>query len=343
MPRVHGGALAKVQQYSMPNLHSTLEKAKGKAPGSGPPKPGGPPLQGPPGSPGFSFSHSGPFSTMPHERPTGKMHTFWHSPKVPGSANLDEHGPMALSPLDMKLLIGPLSQRPADVLTQNGMVSDWQQGVLCGSNTPPPPVFMAQRELLRGKSNYIFTFCEREAFNTALHGALNRILRHLPLQPAVIDLVLIQAGARLRIATAHRLTQPVHMQRGVRQGSPQNPLLNALLLHSLLRSQGNCLRPQGEAERGRIQVYIDNLLVVADTLQDFVEAVELVPAYIGTMGIELNPCKFTIATTRGLPGLHPRLCRQLAMPPHWVLAVNSVPYLGLQLQLDGVLSVRQKH
>ena len=149
--------------------------------------------------------------------------------------------------------------------------------------------------------------------------------------------------ARLRIVTAHGLTQPVHMLRGVRQGSPESPLLYVLLLEPLLRAQKHRLRPPGEAERGLIQAYIDDLLVVAHTLQHFVEGVEAVATYLGMMGMELNPRKCTMATTEGVPGLQLRLCPHLENPWDWVPAADFVPYLGLQLQPDGDFSLQRRH
>ena len=135
--------------------------------------------------------------------------------------------------------------------------------------------------------------------------------------------------ASLCIVTAHRLTQPVHMLCGVQQGNPESPLLYALLLEPLLRAQGHRLRPPGGAEQGLIQAYIDDLLVVAHTLQHFVEGVETVAAYLGMMGMELKPRKCAMATTEGVPGLQLRLCPHLENPWHWVPAGDSVPYLGL--------------
>ena len=120
----------------------------------------------------------------------------------------------------------------------------------------------------------------------------------------------------LRIVTTHGLTQPVHMLRGVQQGNPESPLLYALLLEPLLRAQGHRLRPPGGAEQGLIQAYIDDLLVVARTLQHFVEGVEAVAAYLGMMGMELNPRKCAMATTEGVPGLQLRLCPHLENPGH---------------------------
>ena len=49
---------------------------------------------------------------------------IWLSPKVRGSARLDDYRPIALGQLDMKLLTGPLIQRITEVLTRQGVVSD---------------------------------------------------------------------------------------------------------------------------------------------------------------------------------------------------------------------------
>ena len=79
-----------------------------------------------------------------------------------------------------------------------------------------PPLFMAQQQLQQERPNYVFSFDARKAFDTALHGALHLVLRHLSVPPDVIDLLLfLHTVARLRIATAHGLAQPVHMLRGI--------------------------------------------------------------------------------------------------------------------------------
>ena len=215
----------------------------------------------------------------------------------------------------MKLLTGPLTQRITEVLTRHGVVSDWQQGALPGSSTGPP-LFMAQQQLQRGEPNYVSSFNVRKALDTSPHGALHLILRHLSVPPEVIDLLIfLHTCTRLRIVTAHGLTQPVHMLRGVREGNPESPLLYALFLEPLLRAQGHRLRPPGGAEQGPIQADIDDLLVVAHTLQHFVEGVEAVAADLGMMGMELNPRKCAMATTEGVPAADPPSAHQPSPPP----------------------------
>ena len=214
---------------------------------------------------------------------------------------------------------------------------------LPASNTGPP-LFMAQRQLQQGRPNYVVSFDARKAFDTALHIGRHFILRHLSVPPAVGDfLLLFYTADRLHIATAHGLTQPVHMLRSVQQGTVESPLLYALLLEPLLRAQGHRLHPPGEAERGLMQAYIDNLLVVAHTLRHFVEGVEAVAAYLEMTSMLLNPCKCAMDTTEGVPGLHLRLCPHQENPWHWVPAADFIPYVRLQLQLDGELSLQRKH
>ena len=189
---------------------------------------------------------------------------------------------------------------------------------------------MAQRQLQRGKRNYVFSFNAPKAFDTARHGALHLILLHVSVPPAVIDLLLfLHTAARLRIATAHGLTQPVHVSRGVRQGIPESPVLYTLLLEPLLRAHGHGLRPPEEAEGCLIPACIDNLQVLAQKLQHFVEGVEAGAAYVGTLDMELNPRKCAMPLTERVTGLHLRLYPHLEIPWHWVPTADSVPYLGL--------------
>ena len=266
MPRVPEGAWALVQRYPMQDLRSVLDTADGKF--QGPKQVGAHFIKALPAPIQWLLVHS--YWAILHGA-LPPMHWrdahIWLSPKVPGSARLDDYRPIALGQLDMKLLTGPLTQRITESLTRHGVVSDWQRGALPGSNTGPP-LFMAQRQLQRGRPNYVFSFDARKVFNTAPHSTLHLIPRHLSVPPEVIDLPLfLHTCDRLHIVTAHGLTQPVHMLRGVRQGNPESPLLYALLLEPLLPPQGHRLRPPGEAERGLIQAYIDDLLVVAHARQ----------------------------------------------------------------------------
>ena len=68
-----------------------------------------------------------------------------------------------------------------------------------------------------------------------------------------------------------------------------------------------------------------------------------VAAYLGMMGMELNPQKCGMATTEGVPGLQLCLCPHLENPCHWVPSADSVPFLALHLQPDGDFFLQRKH
>ena len=170
-PRVPEGAWRQVQQYFMQDLKSALDKADGKAPG--PNHVEARFIKALPAPVQWLLVHS--YQAILRGAPP-PMHWrdghIWLSPKVPGSARLDDYRPIALGQLDMKLLTGPLTQRITEVLTRHRVVSEWQQGALPGSNTGPP-LFMAQRQLQRGRPNYVFSFDACKAFDSAPHGALH--------------------------------------------------------------------------------------------------------------------------------------------------------------------------
>ena len=252
---------------------------------------------------------------------------IWLSPKVPGSARLDDYRPIALGRLDMKLLTAPSLSASRRCSRDTAWSATGSRGPSPAAILLPPCSWCSVTSSGEGPTTSSPSTPARQS-TEAPHGALHLILRHLSVPPEVIDLLLLlHTCARLRIVTAHGLAQPVNMLRGVRQGNPESPLLYALLLEPLLRAQGHRLRPPGEAEGGLIQAYIDDLLVLAHTLQHFVEGVEAVAAYLGMMGMELNPRKCAMGTMEGVPGLQLRLCPHLENPWHWVPVADSVPYL----------------
>ena len=336
VPRVPERACAQVQQYSMHDLQSPLDKADGKTPGLNHVE--ARVIKVLPAPVQWLLFHS--YWAILRGTPPpmqGRDAHIWLSHKVPVSAELDNYRPIALGQLDMKLLTGPLTQRSWrcsrdtawSAIGSRGPSRAPKQGPRCswrsGSSSGEDPTRSSP-----------WTPARSWAPPRTAHSRI--LLRHLYVPPEVIDLlVFLHTAARLRIATAHGLTQPVHVLRGVRQGSPKAPCPMPLL------AEGHRLRPPGEAERGLIQAYIDDLLVVAHTRQHFFERVEVVATYLAMMGMELNPCKCAMAKTEGVPGLHLRLGPHLENPWHWIPAVDCVPYPGLRLQPDGEFSLQRKH
>ena len=302
VPRVPEGAWTQVQQYSMQNLKSALDKADGKAPG--PNHVEARFIKALPAPVQWLLVHS--YRAILRGAPP-PMHWrdahIWLSPKVPGSARLDDYRPIALGQLDMKLLTGPPHPAASRRCSHGtGWSATGSRGPSLAPTQAPRCSWRSGSSSGEGPTTSSPSTPARPS-TTAPHGALHLILRHLSVPPDVIDLLLfLHTCARLRIVTAHGLTQPVYMLRGVRQGNPESPLLYALLLEPLLRAQGHRLRPPGGAEHGLIQAYIDDLLVVAHTLQHFVEGVEAVAAYLGMMGHGAQPPQVRHGHHGGGPG-----------------------------------------
>ena len=148
MPHLPEGAWAQIHQYSVQDVLSALDKADGKAPG--PNQVESRFIKALPATLQLLLVHSYR-AILRHAPPPPHWRNvhIWLSPKVPGSAKLDDYRAVVLGHLDMKLPTGLLIQRIGEVLTQHGVVSKLQQGVLPGSNTAPP-LFMAQGQIQQG-------------------------------------------------------------------------------------------------------------------------------------------------------------------------------------------------
>ena len=265
VPRVPEGAWTQVRQNSMQDLRSALDKADGKAPGPSHVEACFLKALAAPIQCLLVDSYRTILRSAPRPMHWRDAH-IWLSPKVSGSARLEDYRPIALGELDMKAHGPPHSADHGGAhATRRGQ--RFAAGGFLRLQYRPPLLCMAQRQLQQGRPNYFFSLGSRKAFNTAPHGALDLILHHLSVPPEVIDLLLfLHTCARLRIVTAYGLTQPVHILRGLRQGNPKSALLYAFLLQPLtLRAQGQCLRPPRDAKRGLIQAYIEDLLAAAHT------------------------------------------------------------------------------
>ena len=189
VPRVPEGAWAQGQQYSMQDLRSALDKADGKAPG--------------PNHVEVRFIKALPapvqWLSINSYRAIVRgaqppMHCrdahIWLSPKVPGSARLDDYRPIALGQMDMKLLTGLLSQRITEELTRHGVVSDWQQGALPGSNTGPP-LLMAQRQRQRQRQDGDFPLQRKHRLRLAAvyHWCLNTLATSKVVQDVILAIL----------------------------------------------------------------------------------------------------------------------------------------------------------
>ena len=198
---------------------------------------------------------------------------IWLMPKGTATGNVDECKPIALGQQDMRMLMTPLMRRFTAVVARKGLAADWQFGAMPGS-TAAAPVFLAQRRLQRGQEeNHVLAFDVSKAFDTAPHGALALLLRHMGVPEELIRLFhTLSCGSLVRIVTAHGPTPSIRLHRGLRQGSAESAVLYLLLLEPLLRSLA--CKARGDTRLAvppLVQAYYDDLLLIAHTLPQFLE------------------------------------------------------------------------
>ena len=113
---------------------------------------------------------------------------IWLMPNGTATGNLEAYRPIALGQQDMQMLMTPLMRRFPAVLPRKGLAADWQFGAMLGS-TAAAPVFLAQHRLQRGHEEiHVLAFDVSKALDTALHGALALLLRHIGVPKELIRL-----------------------------------------------------------------------------------------------------------------------------------------------------------
>ena len=84
-------------------------------------------------------------------------------------------------------------------------------------STAVAPVFLAQRRLQRGQENHVLAFDVSKAFDTAPHGALALLLRHMAVPEELIRLFhTLSCGSLVRIVIAHGPTPSIRLHRALR-------------------------------------------------------------------------------------------------------------------------------
>ena len=271
---------------------------------------------------------------------------IWLMPKGTATDNLDEYRPMALGQQDMRMLMTPLMRRCTAVLAPNGLAADWRFGAMPGS-TAAAPVYLAKRRLQPGQEeNHVLAFDVSKAFDTAPHGALALLLRHMGVPEELIRLFhTLSCGSLVRIVTAHGPTPSIRLHRGLRPGSAESAVLYLLLLEPLLRSLA--CKAQGDACHAvpaLVRAYCDDLLLIAHSLPQFLEYAAAIARYLTDLGMSLNVGKCAYANTARIHSIMVCLAPGTTAAP-WVClhAKGTVPYWGLRLDPRGVATMKEKH
>ena len=201
-------------------------------------------------------------------------------------------------------------------------------------STAAAPVLLAQRRLQCGQEEiHVLAFDVSKALDTAPHGALALLVRHMGVPEELIRLFhTLSCGSLLSIVTTHGPTPGIRLQRGLRQGSAESAVLYLLLLEPLLRSLAS--KAQGDARHAvppLVQAYCDDPPLIAHSLPQFLEYAAAIAQYLADMGMSPNVGKCAYATTP-IPSIMVCLspgnaaapgsaCRPRARFPNWAYAL----------------------
>ncbi|EFA75745.1 hypothetical protein PPL_10798 [Heterostelium album PN500] len=90
---------------------------------------------------------------------------------------------------------------------------------------------------LRGLSGLITLFDFNKAFDSISHGAIRRTLQHIKIDNKIINLIMnLLTGSTARVIVNGFLTNPIPINRGVKQGDPLSPTLFVLVIECLARA-----------------------------------------------------------------------------------------------------------
>ena len=183
------------------------------------------------------------------------------------------------------MFMTPLMREFNSVLARKGLAADWGFRAMPGS-TAAAPVFPAKRRLQRGQEEKdILAFDVSEAFDTALHGALALLPRHMQVHEELISLFQpLSCGSLVHIVTTHGPTPSIRLDRGLRQGSAESAVLYLFLLEPLLRSLAS--KAQGDARHAvppLVQGYCDDVLLIAHSLLQFLKYAAAIAQYLTDM------------------------------------------------------------
>ena len=140
------------------------------------------------------------------------------------------------------------------------------------------------------------------AFHSVPHSSIWRALEFHELPPKIINVIKnMYSGVTTTVRTRDRLTAPITIQSGVRQGCPLSPNMFNLTLEILLRE----IQRTGEGhilgDRQHITLaYADDLAVIADSPDGMMRLLVAAESGAGAVGLSFNAAKCATLQLGGL-------------------------------------------
>jgi len=174
---------------------------------------------------------------------------------------------------------------------------------------------------------------QQKAFDRVDWGLLDRIVERLGFGPDFLKwLRVLRHGSVSRVIVNGRLTDPVNLQRGVRQGDALSPLLFCLAIEALANAINTDPSITGFELPGSPKLVVKSILYADDTAIAFSSAADLLTisdwlaCYERASGAAVNRSKSAGVVFHGDPE---RFAKVLDVP--WSLATVATKYLGIQV------------
>ena len=219
---------------------------------------------------------------------------------------------------------------------------DKQQGGFTSRRSTPDQV-LSLWETLQGrqrldKPTFLFFIDFRKAFDTVWHdglwnqlwksgvqGKAWRILRHL------------YGNVRAQVRVGDRLTKPVRMRQGVRQGCPLSPVLFNLFVDELaqrLRAAGYGVGLTDQELHALL--YADDVVILAESKEDLQKMIDVVQKFCLEWHMELNLGKSQVMVIgcNSVTGARRVYKKSFTYMGDFIKVVDRYKYLGVCISSD---------
>ena len=257
--------------------------------------------------------------------------------------------PISLQPTIYKVYAAILAKRLASWVLDNNKISNAQKGFLpfegCLEHS-----FLLQSifddSKRRRKDVRVVWLDLKNAFGSVPHHTMWRMMEVLGVPSYFITICQeIYATSTQRVRSKEGFTDPLRINRGIKQGCPLSPLLFNLVLEGILphveRMEGGYVFHNGTAVK--ILAYADDICIVGKSKTEVNEVLSKIYAFTQWAGLSFNPSKC------GSLSMINHGSRKYVEPFQPQLGPDSIPslkwadrykYLGVQMGRETGLTTR---
>jgi hypothetical protein len=173
-----------------------------------------------------------------------------------------------------------------------------------------------------------------KAYDSLPHLAITTTLQYYGTMPELQNLISkLYTGAHATVSTRYGNTEPLPINKGVKQGDPLSPLLWNLFINPIvgqLLSKESVLTTTHGEKIGNT-AFIDNITILSNTGPGLVKSFSLFQDFCNYHNLQISLSKFIVATTTNTPAtIVVNTMAGMQLIPH-LKPRDSVKYLGAHI------------